>query len=320
MERHEIETFLTLAEELHFRRTAERLGLSQGRVSQIVQTLERRIGVPLFERTSRRVSLTPVGRRLRDGVEPAHRRIQEEIARAIAAGRGIQGVLTVGFVGAGAGEVLLQVIDFFRARHSDCEVRIREIQFGDAFSMLRDGETDMMVASFPVREDDLVTGPVLVREPQMLAVSSRHPFAGRRSVSMEDLARDAVLSVTSTLADYWIEARTPSRTPSGKVIRRGPTVSTFQEILALVAAGEGIFPVGAQVTRFYARPDIAYLPIDDAPLLSWGLVWRGAGESSRIRAFARAARDVTGVRGPEAEGSDAGGDLEEYGAADDGGE
>ncbi|MFC9640896.1 LysR family transcriptional regulator [Streptomyces mirabilis] len=61
MERHEIEAFLTLADELHFRRTSERLGLAQGRVSQTIKKLERRIGVPLFERTSRRVTLTPAG-------------------------------------------------------------------------------------------------------------------------------------------------------------------------------------------------------------------------------------------------------------------
>ncbi|MGV9882098.1 LysR family transcriptional regulator [Streptomyces sp. NPDC003006] len=313
LERHEIETFLTLAEELHFRRTAERLGLSQGRVSQIIQTLERQIGVALFERTSRRVGLTPVGHQLRDGIAPAYRQIQEEVARAVAAGRGIHGVLTVGFVGAGAGDVLLQTMDVFRARHPECEVRIREIQFSDTFSALRAGELDLLVASFPVTEDDLVTGPVLVREAQMLAVAARHPFAGRRSVSLEDLARDKVLRFSTTLPDYWQEFRTPSRTPSGRPIEKGPTVNTFQEALALIAAGEGISPVGAQVTRFYSRPDIAYIPIHDAPRLSWGLVWRRSGESARVRAFAAIAQETASL-------SDGGGDLEKDDACDDGGE
>ncbi len=62
--RQELESFLVLAEELHFGRTAERLRVSTAQVSQTIRKLERRIGVPLFTSTSRRVELTPVGRQL----------------------------------------------------------------------------------------------------------------------------------------------------------------------------------------------------------------------------------------------------------------
>lgn len=60
LERHELEAFLTLAEELHFGRTAERLHVSTARISQTIAKLERRTGVPLFVRTSRRVEPTAV--------------------------------------------------------------------------------------------------------------------------------------------------------------------------------------------------------------------------------------------------------------------
>jgi len=71
IERHEAEAFLALPEELHFGRTAERLHVSAARVSQTIRRLERRVGVPLFRRTSRRVELTPVGRQLHDETRPA---------------------------------------------------------------------------------------------------------------------------------------------------------------------------------------------------------------------------------------------------------
>ncbi len=71
MERHEVDAFLAVAEELHFSRAAERLRLSTARVSQTIQRLERRVGAPLFERTSRMVRLTPIGRQFRDDLEPA---------------------------------------------------------------------------------------------------------------------------------------------------------------------------------------------------------------------------------------------------------
>jgi DNA-binding transcriptional LysR family regulator len=71
VELRDIEIFLTLAEELHFGRTAERLHVSQARVSQAISKQERRLGVALFDRTSRRVTLTPVGRRLREDLQQA---------------------------------------------------------------------------------------------------------------------------------------------------------------------------------------------------------------------------------------------------------
>ena len=70
LERYELETFLTLAEELHFGRTAERTHVSTARVSQTIKKLERRVGAPLFNRTSRHVELTPIGRQLYDDLTP----------------------------------------------------------------------------------------------------------------------------------------------------------------------------------------------------------------------------------------------------------
>jgi DNA-binding transcriptional LysR family regulator len=90
VEQRDIEIFLTLAEELHFGRTAERPHVSTARVSQTIKKLERRIGAALFERTSRHVALTPIGRRLDDDLRPAYEQIREGIGRAIASGRGIE--------------------------------------------------------------------------------------------------------------------------------------------------------------------------------------------------------------------------------------
>ncbi|AOR31711.1 hypothetical protein BFF78_12200 [Streptomyces fodineus] len=85
MERYEIETFLTLAEDLHFR-----------------------IGGVLFERSSRRVALTPVGRRLRDDLLPAYVQIQRAFSTATATCEGISGVLRVGFTAPWSGELILR--------------------------------------------------------------------------------------------------------------------------------------------------------------------------------------------------------------------
>ncbi|GAA3193835.1 LysR family transcriptional regulator [Nonomuraea roseoviolacea] len=292
LERHELEAFLTLAEELHFGRTAERLRVSTARVSQTVAKLERRVGVPLFNRTSRRVELTSVGRDLYEETRPAWDRIAAAYERAVAAGRGLTGTLRVAFVGAAGGQLLAGVAELFRRRRPDCDVRFREAHMVDLMPWLRAGEIDLALGTFPIDEPDIETGPVLVSEARMLAVPAGHPFARRTSLSLEDLARVRLLQLPDTLPAALRADRTPSVTPSGRPIEPGPSASTFNELLTLVGAGHGVFPVGAHARRYYVRPDVAYVLIDDAPPLRWGLMWRTEGATARVRAFGEAARDL----------------------------
>ncbi|MCO6006028.1 LysR family transcriptional regulator [Actinoallomurus purpureus] len=298
MERHEMEIFLTLAEELHFGRTAERLGISQGRVSQTIKRLERRFGVLLFERTSRRVTLTPAGRRFRDDLLPAHRQIQQAIARVIAAGRGITGTLRVGYSSQMAGDVVLRAAEKFQAGHPDCQVEIREVQLGDPYGRLRAGDLDLQLTEFPVDEPDITVGPVVLSEPRALLVPVGHPLAGRESVSLEDYADTTLIAVTGAVPQLWLDHHYPRTTPSGRSVPHGPTAPHFQEVLALVAAGRGVSPVSLVAAAYYSRPGIVYVPFHDAPPIEYGLMWPATGETARVRAFVQAVRDAAG-RGAE---------------------
>jgi DNA-binding transcriptional LysR family regulator len=292
VEQRDIEIFLTLADELHFGRAAERLHVSTARVSQSIKKLERRIGAPLFQRTSRRVEPTPIGRRLCDRLRPAYQQIQQALDEATAAGRGVHGTLRVGFVGAAAGQFVLEVAEAFRAEHPDCEVQFREKQFGAGLGPLRAGEFDMLLATVPVfgaQEADLTAGSVLFEEDRLLAVSARHPFAHRRSVPFADVARTTVLRTPPTVPGYWDHALVPQHMPDGRPVERGPSFGTVQEMLALVGAGFGTYPVPTQAMSFHARPDVAYVPIHDAPPHQWRFVWLSAAETARIRAFEQAA-------------------------------
>ncbi|WP_084962008.1 LysR family transcriptional regulator [Thermoactinospora rubra] len=292
LERHELEAFLTLAEELHFGRTAERLRVSTARISQTIAKLERRVGVPLFDRTSRRVELTAVGRQLYDGVRPAWDQIAAAVEQAAAVGRGVTGTLRAAFVGAAGGQLLASAAELLRRRHPGCEAELRETRLADLMPWLHDGEIDIALTIFPVREPGIATGPVLVSEARMLAVPSRHPFARRDRVCLEDLARVTLLQLPGSLPDSLREDLTPRTTPAGRPIRPGPSASTFNELLTLVGAGHGVLPVGAQARRYYMRPDVTYVPFDDAPPLEWGLLWRADAATARVRAFAQAAHDL----------------------------
>ncbi|SES32774.1 LysR family transcriptional regulator [Streptomyces qinglanensis] len=290
LERYEVETLLVLAEELHFGRTAERLRVSPARISQTISKLERRTGVPLFNRTSRRVELTPAGRRLCASLRPAWEQVTAAFEQAVATGRGLTGTLRIGFVGAAGGQLLAGAGEEFRHQHSDCDVLLREAQMTDLMPWLRDGEVDLALATFPFEDPGIVAGPVLVAEARLPAVPAEHPFARRASLRMEDLARVTLLQLPDNLPASLRADRTPRTTPSGKPIAPGPSASTFMEILTLVGAGLGVFPVGAQARRYHVRPDVAYVRIEDAPPLRWGLIWRSENATARVHAFPQAAR------------------------------
>ncbi|WP_067568106.1 LysR family transcriptional regulator [Nocardia acidivorans] len=281
IERHEVETLLTLAEELHFGRTAERLRVSTARVSQTVRKLERRVGVPLFQRTSRRVELTPVGRQLTEELRPARDAMAAALRRAVDAGRGLTGELRVGFVGPAAAQLLIGVTAEFRRRLLDCEVRIREAQPAEIAEWLRQGDIDVGLCAFTDTAPDLARSPVLIREAAVLAVGTSHRWAHRREIPVAELADTPVIRLVGTV--------TPETDQ-----RPGPSAATLQEALALVGFGQGVLPIGAHAQRYHARPDLTYLPLRDTPPLEWGLVWSAEHTTARIRAFVDAALSYTG--------------------------
>lgn len=283
----ETECFLTLAEELHFGRTAQRLTLSQARVSQLTSSLERRVGGRLFERTTRSVRLTEVGERLRERVAPAFQEMRDALDEARQATRSMDGTLRVGFLCATM--VVPDIVRRFRARYPACETELREVHIADPLGPLRRGEVDVLSHWLPVREDDLVVGPTMSSEPRMLAVPLGHPLASHESVSVEQLAERQVFSPAGNAPRYWWDAQSPPCTPSGKPIHRGQPVATVHEVLSLVAAGQGLAPMVRSTAEFYARPDVAFVPIRDLPYADVALVWRKSGRKPAVTAFAETA-------------------------------
>ena len=303
MEQRDIEIFLTLAEELHFGRTAERLHVSTARVSQSIRKWERRVGVPLFERSSRRVALTPVGRQLHEDIGPAYRQILAGIERAVTAGRETRGLLRVGFFSAAGGQFVVEVADAFRARYPDCEVRIRENQFSDGIGpLLHACELDMLLSVLPAGEPGLTSSPVLFREGCMLAVSARHRLAGRDWVTLADIGRETVLRAGPQVPDYWAKVLAPRLPAGARPAPRGHVFATVQEMLALAGAGKGVFPFPQQATRYYQRPDVAFVPIRDAPPFTWVFLWRTGNGTARVRAFTQTAQDILRTRHPPVPG------------------
>jgi DNA-binding transcriptional LysR family regulator len=290
MELRDIEIFLALAEELHFGRAAERLHITAARVSQSIKAQERRIGAPLFERTSRRVRLTPLGKQLQGDLAAAYRQLTEAVQSAAFVAGGITGTLTLGCMGAQP-FAIAHVLDLFRTRYPAVDLGIREIQPTAPLNEVRSGEVDVAQVWLPVHEPDLTVGPVVHTDDIVLMVHAGHPFAGRDSVGLEDLGDCAVLRGTAVPRSME-ETFHPYVTPSGRPIPRGPVVSSWHEQMSLVATGEAVCAVVADSIRYYSWPNIVYLPIHDAPKCEWAFVWRTANETPLIRTLASTADDA----------------------------
>lgn len=286
MERQEIETFLVLCEELHFGRTARRLRMSPARVTQLIQKVERRIGASLFERNTRGVALTDLGRQFQRDLAPAYRAVEEIVQRTVEAAKGVNGELRLGFLGTANGRHLVELAQLFEARQPRASSRlVLEAEVGDHLRPLREGRVDVLAVPLPVREPDLVVGPVVLRERVLLAVPEGHAIAQRGHGTLEDLADNPVV-VAAGDTDYWFDYFTPRQTPSGRPIEPRYRVESLQAGVALVMAGKGIGPIIAQFAQFNQHPGIAYVSFEHGPTAASALIWSAARESELIRVFA----------------------------------
>ncbi|WP_338701414.1 LysR family transcriptional regulator [Streptomyces sp. Q6] len=296
MERQEWEALLTLAEELHFGRTADRLGVSVGRVSQIIRKLERRVGVQLFERTSRRVVPTMVGQQLCDDLLPVRRQMDAALARAVAAGRGVTGELRVGYSSPMAANLILRSLEPFKAAYPDCELLIQEIQLSSPFSSLRSGGVHVQITELPLQEADLVAGPTLITCERALMVPSEHPFARCASVSLEDLALVTLLTIGGSVPQYWSDHHFPRHTPSGRPIHHGHQATSWQEIPLLVGAGQGVSLANRDAEPYHRLPGVVWVPVRERMPCDYAPIWLKQAQSGRVRAFLEVVGAVAGTK------------------------
>ena len=292
VELRELRLFLTLADELHFGRTAEKLHLTPSRVSQSLRALEEKLGAQVVHRTSRRVKLTRFGERFRRDVAPVVEQLDAVLDRANADARSVEGTLRLGiFSAAAGGPHLVEIIHAFEALHSASAVEVVQMSWDDPFEHLREGDLDLMATWLPLEQRDLVVGPVLTEQPRELSVPRDHPLADRDSVDVEELG-DYRLPRFDNWPRELHEVLSPSRTPAGRPIEhvRIPVGERSVDGLAVrIARGEIVYPSVASAT---SMGDLRFIPIKGMPKLRSALVWRRPARDPKLRAFIDVAREV----------------------------
>lgn len=278
---------LTVAETLHFGRAAEQALVSQPSLSRQVRALEREIGVALFDRTSRRVQLTPAGAQFVPVARRALDLLDVAAERARESARGQVGQLRLGFVTTAAIDVLPRVLVLHRAHRPRVSVSLTEGATGEQIGALLAGDLDVGIGrDLPAL--DRLDVDVIRTEPMLVAVADAHPLAGRRDVRLEELAGQAIVRLPpgrARRADLLL-AQLPEL-----AVTRAPDPPGVQEayqyltLLALVATGMGIALVPEPVTQL-RRDGVRYLRLEHADASSaLTLASRADDRSPTVRDF-----------------------------------
>jgi DNA-binding transcriptional LysR family regulator len=295
VELRELRLFLTLAEELHFGRTAEALQLTPSRVSQSLRALESKLGGQLVHRTSRRVQLTPFGERFLRDVRPRYEELAAVLEHTNAAARRLEGAVRLGlFSGPAGGSQLVEIIHSFERLHPECTVEVAQASWDDPFAGLRENEVDLMATWLPLEQPDLVVGPRLASQPRVLAVARDHPLADRDSVDVEELADHRILRFDNWPKEIH-DVVLPPRTPGGRPIpatRIPAGRRAVVDVSVRIARGEFVFPTVASAQPYLGELDTVFVPMTGMPPIRSALVWRRPARDPKLRAFVQVAREV----------------------------
>jgi DNA-binding transcriptional LysR family regulator len=283
--------FVTVAEELHFSRAAERLHVSQPALSKQIRQLERELRFPLFRRDRRRVELTAAGELLL----PAAREILAAWERSLAAATQRAGeeakVLHVGFQTSVGGHLYQEIAARFAEEHRDWRLALRLHAWSDPTGGLLDESADVAFLWLPTGADDLIEARPLRSERRFVALPAGHRLAGRRALQMSDLLDEPFIALppeAGPLRDYWLALEERG----GHPVRIGAEVAGPDETFEAVAAGHGVVLIAEGNTTVYARPGIEYRPVLDLAPCELAVAWRRGDRRAGVRELVRAAVEV----------------------------
>ncbi|MCW3820154.1 LysR family transcriptional regulator [Micromonospora sp. DR5-3] len=279
METRELRYFVTVAEELHFSRAAERLGIAQPPLSRAIQQLERRLGVILLERSRRGVTLTRAGqvlldeaRTVLDGAAAAARRTRRAASSPNS--------LTLATKAGMNHELLRKLLDAYAAEPDSAEIEVLLCGMGDQARVLRDGRADVALMHRPF--DDLAGFDTedLLTEQLIAILPAGHPLAARTSLTMADI---------SAIRDLPL-ARWPRQDATYEP-GPGPEIHDQLQLAQLIALGQavGVHCASAQSWLWSAH---AAIPLTDSPHVTTVLAWPPHSRSLAVAGLIRTAAQL----------------------------
>ncbi|MGV9595251.1 LysR family transcriptional regulator [Streptosporangium sandarakinum] len=300
MELRQLRYLVVIDEVGNLGRAAERLYVSQPALSYALRRLEGELGVRLFDRHAAGVRATAAGREV---VDEARRTLLQADRVTAAAERhrlGRAGRLRVGFEASGAGELTTRARAEFARRHPGVRVEPKRFDWGQEAAALREGRVDVAFAWLPADLTGMRSEIVYV-EGRVVGLPSGHPLAGRDGVSVMETA-DEPLMWTERAPREWVDWWAVNPRPDGSAPRWGPTNDNVEEMLEQVAEGAAVCFAPSSMARYYARPDLAWVPLTDVEPLRVALAWREGTDDPLVRGFVEVVRELAEFA-PEPPGS-----------------
>lgn len=291
MELRHLRYFVTLAEELHFGRAAERLHIAQPPLSQQIRQLEKELGFELFHRTKRNVQLTEAGQVFLSEVQQILRQLQQAIQVGQQTSRGEVGQLVVGFVSSAAYNILPNILRQFRCCVPGVSLELHELTTDQQLDWLRSGRLDIGFVRPPV-EENTFSWEIIFQESLMVALPETHVLANQSDVCLTSLANEPFILFPRILAPGLYDLIISLCQQAGF----SPTVTQeaiqMQTIVSLVAAEMGVAIVPASLQNLQ-RTGVVYQNIQEStPKVAIAMIWRRNQTSPTIQGFLKVVRQV----------------------------
>lgn len=289
MELRNLIGFVAVAHHLHFSRAAEQLHMAQPALSQQIAVLEKELGVKLFHRSTRSVTLSEAGTRLL----PIATRIVDDVETArliVHADDGIVGKISLGFAGVTANNLIPQLTRAVRDSHPGVQISLRgQMYSGEVAQRVVSGELDLGLVKLPIRHPQLETR-VVDAENLVAVLPPEHPLAGSERIDLADLAQTPFVTFpgtggSSVRVTLFRLARDAGFTPH--IEQEAEDALT---IMHLVAAGIGVTLMPQTVATMH-RHGVVCIPLSGAqPPIESALAWRRNDKSIALRAVLDVAR------------------------------
>ena len=282
MELRHLRYFAAVAETRHFGKAAERLHMAQPPLSQAIRRLESELGVELFARTTRQVTLTGAGEVFRTDVEHILKAVDEAVTRVGRFAEGVEGVLRVGLTGAASYRQLPALARLLKRElpHVMMEVHTEMLTPAQELGLI-ERRLDVGVLRPPVRQEGITLRP-LADERLVAAVPAEHRLAEDDVVRIEQLRHEDFIMYGATLGSVLNDAVVRSCLAAGFYPHLAYEITETSAALALVAAGLGVAVLPESI-RSAPREGVVCKDIEDALTVPLVLAWRADDDSPLLR-------------------------------------
>lgn len=238
--------FVAVAEELHFGRAAERLGMAQPPLSRQIKQIEEELGAQLFNRGRNAITMTQAGERLYDRGTNILRQMEDTKLEVRRIGQGAEGRLRIGFVGSSTFGMLPNIIKSFRANYPEVNLSLIPMNNAQLHRALVSREIDVAFARPALKDSEFVTRK-LGEEALVLALPDTVDTGNRTVVNLNDLAAQNFVLYPEYPRPSFADFVLNSCAEQGVEIASRVFTMDLQTALSLVAIGEGVCIVPASV-------------------------------------------------------------------------